>query len=36
MIKETPQREIATELGIAQGTVNWFIKRIHKKTEQYR
>ena len=36
MIKETPQREIATELGIAQGIVNWYIKRIRNKPEKYK
>lgn len=36
MIKEMTQREIATELGIADGTVTYYIKKIRKKLEQFR
>jgi RNA polymerase sigma factor (sigma-70 family) len=36
LIKETTQREIASELGISQTAVRWYIKRIRKKLEKFR
>lgn len=36
MLKEIPQREIATELGIADGTVTYYIKKIRAKLEKFR
>ena len=36
MIKETPQRAIASELGIADGTVTYYIKKIRKKLAKFR
>lgn len=36
MVQETPQRKIATELGIADGTVTYYIKKIRKKLEKFR
>ena len=36
LIKETTQREIASELGISQTAVSWYIKRIRKKLEKFR
>jgi len=36
MIKETSQRDIASELGIADGTVTYYIKKIRKKLEKFR
>lgn len=36
MIKETSQREIATELGISQGTVSRYVKRIRNKLKKFR
>ena len=36
MIKESTQRDIATELGISQTAVSWYIKRIRKKLEKFR
>lgn len=36
MIREIPQRQIATELGIADGTVTYYIKKIRKRLEKFR
>lgn len=36
MLKEIPQREIAAELGIANGTVTYYIKKIRKKLEKFK
>ena len=36
MIEEKPQREIATELGIANGTVTYYIKKIRKRLDKFR
>ena len=36
MINETPQRAIASQLGIADGTVTYYIKKIRKKLEKFR
>lgn len=36
MIKETPQREIATELGISDGTVTYYVKKIRKRLANFR
>ena len=36
MIKETPQRAIASQLGIADGTVTYYIKKIRNKLEKFR
>ena len=33
---EMTQREIASELGIAQGTVTYYIKKMRKKLERFR
>jgi len=36
MIREIPQRQIASELGIADGTVTYYIKKIRKRLEKFR
>lgn len=36
MIQEMPQRAIATELGIADGTVTYYIKKIRAKLDKFR
>ncbi len=33
---EMTQREIASDLGIAQGTVTYYIKKMRKKLERFR
>lgn len=36
MIREIPQRQIALELGIADGTVTYYVKKIRKRLEKFR
>lgn len=36
LVLEMTQREIASDLGIAQGTVTYYIKKMRKKLERFR